>query len=326
MLIIGPLIGAGVGLLGNLLGGGNKQQQQTQQQATLDPNTQRFRDQFLRPLAQQGAQTALGGGPLFGGPSQTFTGAVEGLQGLGGQLGDLISGIDTGARDIGFGFRPGQFDPNSAQGFFDPFQEAVVQGVQSDFDRQRALAGNQVDAAATRAGIFGGSRAGVADALTQGEIGRNEANVLGNIRSQGFQNAMQQALSSFQNQQGLGLQSAFGQQGGQIAGQQLGNQALSQALGGIGQLGGMFGQLAGLGDLERQIGNQQAQEDIFRHGTALGFANQGFGPVPIGQQGTTTTSQQQNPLNAIAGGALLGSQLFGGGGNTTPNPFPNLSV
>jgi len=309
-----PAIGAAAGLAGSLFGGGG---QKTTNQ--LDRNTRRFRNQVVRPEAIAAADRIRNAGPLTAGPTGTFQDALAGFQGLTGQFGDVLSGIDTGARDIGFGFNPGTFDPNSAQGFFNPFDQQVIQGIQSDFDRQRALASNQVDEAATRAGIFGGSRAGVMDALTQGEIGRNEAQALGQFRNQGFQNAMQQAMNAFQSQQGLGLQSAFGQQQGQVAGEQLGQQSMGQLLGGIGQLGGMFGNIANLGEMERQIQSMQNMDPIQRDILAQNMLQGGFGPTP---GFTSTTTQQQNPISGAVGGATVGSQLFG---NVTPTPASNFN-
>ena len=292
----------------------------TTTEQTLDPATQKYVEDFLRPLGQQGADAALGGGPFFTGPTGTFTGAVEGLQGLQGQLGDfsklLLSG--GGIPEIGgsvgsVGGSVGQLDPNRAQDFFNPFESSVISGLQSDFDRQRQAAITRGAQEATGAGAFGGSRSGLLQAQGLADVNQNEALQLGNFRNQGFQNAQNIALSEFGTRETLGtqreianaqnaLQRAGLQQHGALAGLGLGLQ-------GIGQQAGIGQQLLGAGDLERQINDQIAQEPLFRNQAGLEFGNLGLGPF-----GTNTSQTQQGSIwNDIAGVAQVGASFF--------NPF-----
>ena len=60
------------------------------------------------------------------------------------------------------------FDPNRAQAFMDPYQQAVTQEALKEVDRQAAMASNQLAGKAVQAGAFGGSRFG----LQQSELAR----------------------------------------------------------------------------------------------------------------------------------------------------------
>jgi hypothetical protein len=136
---------------------------QTQtQQRTLDPSTQRYLDAYR---AQ--ARTTAGQGP-----SPFLTGAGQGYQGLAGNLG---FGSQTGLGNIG--------------DYYNPFQQDVIAGVQSDFGRQRDLANMSAADQATRAGAFGGSREAVLRANLMGDVNRNEGITLANVRNLGFENA-----------------------------------------------------------------------------------------------------------------------------------------
>ncbi len=234
----------------------------------LDPATQQFVEQTLRPTAQAGIAAAQGGGPFFTGPSATFQQGVQALQGLGAG---------------GFG---AAFDPASIAQFQDPFEQQVVGGIQGDIQRQREAALTRGAQEATAAGAFGGSRSGILQAQALGDINRAEIGQLAGIRSQGFGQSLQAALGQQQLQQQAGL-----------AGLQFGGQlGLQRAFG-----------LQQAGEVERQIANQQAQEQLFRQQQALGFAQGGIGPF-----GTVQTAQQQGSLlGGAAGGALTG---FAAGG------------
>lgn len=212
------------------------------------------------------------------------------------------SGALTGA--IGRAGQAAQFQPQSLanqnlQQFQDPFQQQVLDPVLGDIERQRQMALGDVGAQFTRAGAFGGSRLGVAEAETNRAALEAAARASGQIRSQGFQQAQQAAQQDISNQ---------------LAGQQLG-------LGAAGQLG----QLANLGfGFGQQIQQQQAQQGAQQQALAQALidrANQQFGQfsqqpitsaqaplqalgtVPFGQ--TQTTSQQPGLFNFLSLGLGL---------------------
>lgn len=294
------------------MAGGGKGGQQQQQTQTVDPATQAFQNDFLRPLSRDAAKVALTSpGSFFGGPTETFTGAVEGLQGLTGQIGNVLGGLDeriSGALGSapGLGFSAQAFDPTQIDDFRNQFAQ---QAINPAFDRRRTLDQNAASDLETSAFALGGTR---------GQILQNEAaDAAERARFQAlFQTedaAMGRGFQAHAANQQNALQAAIANQQAKVAsrGQNLQGVLGGTGLGlqGIGLGANAFGQLAGLGDLERQIGDQQRQEGLFRHGTALGFGQQGLGG-PFGTT-ATMTGGGTNPLASAAGGALTG---FGVGG------------
>jgi hypothetical protein len=162
------------------------------------------------PLQQQGFQGVqnLGVSPLMQ-PATGLTGAA-GLGGLG----------------AGQQYTQQATSPGAMQAYMSPYMQNVVdwqkQQVINDYGRQ--LPGQQ--AAATRAGAFGGSR----QAIVESEAQRNLQNQLGGIQAQGTQQAFDQANKNLQfgsqlGLQGLGLAGQMGQQFGQLGQTAFGQQA-----------------------------------------------------------------------------------------------------
>ena len=215
----------------------------------------------------------------------------------------------------------GMYDPSMAQGFYNPFEEQVVQQTLKDIGRQSAQADIGLRDQAVSAGAFGGSRGRITQEELARQTGRGAAEAVSGIRSAGFGQAQNQAQQAFEAQRGAqqGLASMQAGLGGQQA-------QIGQALGGLGQLaagmGGQFGQigggLAGLG--------QQAQGQL---GSQINLLNQ------LGQQGQAT---QQAALSRQFAGAqqlagepmqrlLQGQQLLAGmptgqiSGGTQGSPY-----
>lgn len=215
----------------------------------------------------------------------------------------------------------GMYDPSMARGFYNPFEEQVVQQTLEDIGRQSAQADIGLRDQAVSAGAFGGSRGRITQEELARQTGRGAAEAVSGIRSAGFGQAQQQAQQAFEQQRGAqqGLASMQAGLGGQQA-------QIGQALGGLGQLaagmGGQFGQigggLAGLG--------QQAQSQL---GSQINLLNQ------LGTQGQAT---QQAALSRQFAGAqqlagepmqrlLQGQQLLAGmptgqiSGGTQGSPY-----
>jgi len=215
----------------------------------------------------------------------------------------------------------GMYDPSMAQGFYNPFEEQVVQQTLEDINRQARQQDIGLRDQAVSAGAFGGSRGRITQEELARQTGRGAAEAVSGIRSAGFGQAQQQAQQAFEQQRGAqqGLASMQAGLGGQQA-------QLGQALGGLGQLaagmGGQFGQigggLAGLG--------QQAQGQL---GSQINLLNQ------LGQQGQAT---QQAALSRQFAGAqqlagepmqrlMQGQQLLAGmptgqiSGGTQGSPY-----
>lgn len=243
----------------------------------VDPKTAAFRDfVFGRARGMRaGIDPSLQEG--FSRLSQIDPAVQQQLQGLVGNLG-LASGAfqrfagGIGAEDI-------------AQ-FQDPFQEQVTGATISDFQRLRENALRSVGSEATRAGAFGGSRQGIAEAVSLGELGRAEAATLGDIRSRGFQTAVQSALAS----RGQAMGAA-----GQLA---------NLGFGGIQGLEGLLARSAGA-----QIGLGQTRMDLpFRQLAAQSGVLAG---APRGM--STTTTSQGSPFQSLLGaGATIGGFFLGG--------------
>lgn len=134
--------------------------------------------------------------------------------------------------------------PNIGQ-FMNPYTSMVTGNALQDLNRQRQMATNDIGASATRAGAFGGSRHGVAEALTNQGFAQQGANMFGNLQQQGFNTALNAAQNQQNIQSGLAGQGfGFGQsiqnqqwQQGEAA------RALNQALidAARGQYGGFTG-------------------------------------------------------------------------------------
>jgi len=147
-------------------------------------------------------------------------------------------------------FTPGTLeDPTSGiSAFFNPYEEAVVGQVQEDFDKARRVSDIGQAAQAVGAGAFGGSRA----AVTQQEALRNldeaELRALGQLRQQGYGQALQAAQGAQEAQQRRAL----------TGGSYLGN--LGSTFGQLGQrdielLGNLGQGISGLGVQEANLGS-----------------------------------------------------------------------
>lgn len=176
--------------------------------------------------------------------------------------------------------------PNINQ-FMNPYTSAVTATTMQDLERQRQMQMNDIGAQATRANAFGGSRQGVAEALTNEAFARQGANTFANLNQQGFNTALsaaqgQQGIQSGLAGQGFGFGQSIGaQQTAQGQAQQQTNQALIDAI-------------------KAQYGGFTGQPNASMSGLINALNAAGMG------QGTTTQTQKSNPgllniLGAFAG-------------------------
>ena len=193
--------------------------------------------------------------------------------------------------------------PGGVAAFMNPFQEAVIDSTLRRLDEQGAMAQDRANAAAVRAGAFGGSRSGIQSALLADRLQQTKADTLAQLTSQNFIQAQRAAQNAAQLQ---------------ASGGQLGQQAFSTATGralGSGQLGLGLGQLGARtalqgGQLATQAGLQGARTDLaggqLRAQTAIG-ANRAIGALgqgigQLGAQSALTAQrgiQQAGQLGAI---------------------------
>ena len=284
----------------------------------------------MTPLQKQAIQMGASG---LGAYAPFFQSAAKqmgtGAQTLGTGLGTTIQGAQNLAGSIG------TFDPGSVSQFMNPYTEQVIEQTQKDIGRLGDRQQQALKDRAVAAGAFGGGR----EAIGSAEIGRNildqQARTGAQLRAQGFQQAMGQAQTAFENQQRRQQQASqiFGGLGkvqAGIGGAQAGlGQATAQL--GLGLQGAQqrdVSNLLGLGGLEQA--QQQAGLDAYRQTIAerarspyqnLGFLSDIFRGVPS-TGGTYTQQVTQDPsmLSQVAGLGLGLASL----GQAYPNMFSGI--
>ena len=161
----------------------------------------------LTQAAQQQAATQAGLGALTFDPT---TGAVTG------------AGTGTGVA----GYQPflqqaaAYSGPQAYQQFMSPYQQEVIDTSLAEFDKQRAIAQQQIGAGAIGAGAFGGGREGVQRAEFGAQSLQDRALLQAQLLQQGFGQAQQAAAQAQSQQMGLAsLQPSLAQANIQSLGQ-----------------------------------------------------------------------------------------------------------
>ena len=248
-----------------------------------------------------GAQQFAGFDPLY---QQGEAQAIAASQGVGrqqlGMAGDLTGAVA--------GYSPMEIRPDAAltQQYFNPFEQQVVDTSLNDLEQARQRAIQQTGQQAMSARAFGGSRHGVAEALTSGEYGRQAGSMLANLRNQGYQQALNLAQQQQMRNQQAGLQGAQFRLG---AAGQLGQMGQSQTAADM-----LAAQsLMGLGGARQQLAQQQMNAARNLGLERLGIMQSALGlQMPgMGTTGTTSTPNYSNPASGALGGALAGYQMFG---------------
>lgn len=157
-------------------GGGSQQQTQS-----VDPQ---IKQAYLDNLALARSTAGGLGVKQFADPTQTYNLASTQLSNIG------LSG----------------FTPDQVSQWMNPYQEDVVNAALGDIERQRQIQQVANAGQATMARAFGGSRQGVVEAGTNEAALRTGASTAANLRNQGYQNAVANAMAARNaNLQGLGL-------------------------------------------------------------------------------------------------------------------------
>ena len=187
------------------------------------------------------------------------------------------------------------FDPNRAQAFMDPYQQAVTQEALKEVDRQAAMASNQLAGKAVQAGAFGGSRFGI----QQSELARNAQDLKSRRIFEDLSRNYQQAQATAQAANTQRLQQ----------GQQFAN--LGKTTSGIG------GVMAGLGGQAQQL----AQSDVNQL-MGIGGLQQQLGQQQLDVGTANLASMENAPFQRLSTGAgIMGQLLPGGAGTQTVAPF-----
>lgn len=292
--------------------------------SSIDPQ---IKEAFLANFQQ--AQGVAGALPVqqFAGYNPMYQAGEEALVNT-ALAGPGITGTDLAAQMAAYGgvYQPAQITaqqtnlgmtgPGSIASYMNPYTESVRKNALADLESARQAAIQQTGERATAARAFGGSRQGVAEALTNQGFAKQAANLGTTLNEQAFNQAMAM------QQADIARRSAA-----DIANQQAGLQGAQLRLGGASQLGNLAAQqqalrlggaqaVMGAGGA-RQALEQQQMDAIRNIGLQrLGVVQTSLGAQPANLGMVTQTPYSQNVGAGLLGGALAGSQLAGAAGLT----------
>ena len=293
--------------------------------SSIDPQ---IKEAFLANFQQ--AQGVAGALPVqqFAGYNPLYQAGEEALVNT-GLAGPGISGTDLAAQMAAYGgvYQPAQISaqqtnlsmgqgPGTIGSYMNPYTSMVRENALSDLESARRAAIAQTGERATAARAFGGSRQGVAEALTNQGFAKQAATLGTTLNEQAFNQAMAM------QQADIARRSAA-----DIANQQAGLQGAQLRLGGASQLGNLAAQqqalrlggaqaVMGAGGA-RQALDQQQMDAIRNIGLQrLGVVQSSLGAQPANLGMVATTPYTQNVGSSLLGGALAGSQLAGAAGLT----------
>jgi hypothetical protein len=205
--------------------------------------------------------------------------------------------------------------------YSDPYTEQVIDQTQADIAR---LGGQQQQALAdqaVQAGAFGGGR----QAIGSAEIGRNvldqQARTGGQLRSEGFNRALQTGLQTAGAQAGLGMQTAGAQAGlgmqgaGAMSGNAMNLANLQSALGtqDINALLGIGGLLQGQQQSQLDATRANQLQQMYEPYQRLSYFSDLLRGVPSSSQTMTsaTSPSTTNPFGTALGYGLTGLGIAG---------------
>jgi hypothetical protein len=285
--------------------------------SSIDPQ---IKEAFLANFQQ--AQGVAGALPVqqFAGYNPMYQAGEEALVNT-ALAGPGISGTDLAAQMAAYGgvYQPAQLTaqqtnlgltgPGSISSYMNPYTESVRTNALADLESARRAAIQQTGERATQARAFGGSRQGVAEALTNQGFAKQAATLGTTLNEQAFNQAMAM------QQADIGRRSAA-----DIANQQAGLQGAQLRLGGASQLGNLAAQqqalrlggaqaVMGAGGA-RQALDQQQMDAIRNIGLQrLGVVQSSLGAQPANLGMVAQTPYSQNVGAGALGGALAGAKL-----------------
>jgi hypothetical protein len=188
--------------------------------------------------------------------------------------------------------------PDAYKSYLSPYQTDVIQATEDLLNRQRQQGLGALSAQAIGSGAFGGAREGIARGEYEASRDLQDAQILSQLRQQGFTQAQQLAGQQFAQQSQLA---------------QLQPQLLGTQISGLGQLGGQE-QAQQQALLTAQ--QQAAREAAFEPFTRLGLVGQQIsqlspGALPAQVQ---TLTQPQAPASPFSSALGIGAGLAGLGG------------
>tara|TARA_R110002012_G_scaffold1305_5_gene5374 strand:- start:2121 stop:3089 length:969 start_codon:yes stop_codon:yes gene_type:complete len=244
------------------------------------------------------------------------------LQQAGGAYGQGLGALGQGTQAGYMGAQA--YNPSMGQAFFNPYEDQVVQRSLDDVYKNFAQQDMQARAGAVGSGAYGGGRGRLMAQERFNQLGKGMSGTAGQLRSQGYSQAQQQAQNAFTDQQQRMQQAGqMGMQGAQMYGN------LGQGIMGLGQTGqqllrnqmatlGGFGQTA-RGIQDAMYGSQydaasQLAKEPYQRMQFLASMMQGMFP----QGPTTGIVTQYNPQDPQTQSPwdIIGDFLnFSGGGS-----------
>lgn len=270
------------------MGGSTKTQSQQTQSNTIDPQSMAMLQDNYSTAKQNGASIAQ---PYTGQLTAGFTPTQLQAQGVLSNVatdpsfGQIANAATTGAQGV---LNSNPLTTADLQQYMNPYQSSVIDASVNENERARQIAQNQTNMQNTAGEAFGGSRSGVANALTNEAYDRNDQTNLASLNSANYTQAQNASLAA----KNLALNAA-------TTTSNLNNNALGVAS----TQGGILG---AVGDA------QQAQQQ-----TALTNAYQAF------LTGKQLTLDQQNILNSALG-MIPVQQTVNSNGTQTQSTNPGL--
>jgi hypothetical protein len=257
----------------------------------------------LNPMYQAGEEALVN--TALAGPGITGTDLAAQMAAYGGVYQPAMQTANLANLSLGQG-------PGTIGSYMNPFTSQVRANALADLESARRAAIQQTGERAMQARAFGGSRQGVAEALTNAGFARQAGTLGTQLNEQAFNQAVQmQAADLARQQQAQAANQAAGLQGAQLrlagAGQLGSLAAQQQAL----RLGGAQAVMGAGG--ARQALDQQQMDAIRNIGLQrLGIVQSSLGAQPANLGGTVSTPMYSNPAAGALGGALAGAQMFPG--------------
>lgn len=235
------------------------------------------------------------------GPTANQSAAFSGAQSLTSPNSAINGGIDATRSLLNYApgsVSAGQLSDTDLSAYMNPYTQNVIDTSMNDLNtaRQRAISGGQGQA--TAAGAYGGSRHGVADALTNEGFLSQAASLSANLRNTGYNNAQNAALTDIGNRMNADQFNVNSGLSG--AGLRLGaaNQLYNQGVGADANSRANLGTQAALGTMERDIQRENDPQNaqmqyLSQIYQLLGIDPSQFIGQTINQSGRSTGSSTQ---------------------------------
>jgi hypothetical protein len=297
--------------------GGSSQTTQSSQSSSPPPQVMadyqalvnRATDQANTPYTQYP-------GELVAPISNQTTQGLGGINSYANSAQPFYSAAATGTVNAASPISAQPFSAGAVDQYQNPYTNDVVNSTEQQFNNQNEQQAQFLNSQNISSGAFGGDRAGISQAVLANQQQTAQAPVIAGLYNQAYN----QALSEFNTQQGVGLQTqAFNnQQLGQMANQLSGIGTAEQGAG----LQGAMAQIQG-GEIPQQeqqsidtaLYNQYMQQQSYPYQTTgwLGNIIEGTGSLSGGTSGgtSTTTSQSGSPISSGVGSALSGLGILG---------------